>query len=241
MENWKLEPAHDHGLALGERFQSLQRESGLLEVAAHLGWWVLVRTYLQFGHRLKVIGRENLPQEPPFVLIANHTSHLDALVLASLLPARLQDRVFPIAAGDTFFETPLKAAFAAGVMNTLPIWRRKCGPHAMKELRQRLLDLRCVYALFPEGTRSRDGQLLPFKPGLGMLIAETEVPVVPCYLAGAHAAWPANRTVPQFRPITLRVGRPMVFADKKNVRAAWEEIATAAEQAVRSLAGQHAD
>ena len=83
MQDWKLEPARDLGMSLGERSRSLRRECGLIETAAHLGWWSLMRAYLRVGHRLTVHGREHLPSEPPFVLVANHTSHLDALVLAA--------------------------------------------------------------------------------------------------------------------------------------------------------------
>src|SRR2546423_1144054 len=111
MENWKLEPARDLGLPPGQRLRSLRRESGLVETAAHVAWWALVRGYLAACHRLVIEGRHHLPEKPPFVLVANHASHFDALVLASPFPWRLRDRVFPIAAGDVFFETPVRSAF----------------------------------------------------------------------------------------------------------------------------------
>ena len=118
-------------------------------------------------------------------MIANHASHLDAVLLASVLPCRLCDRVFPVAAGDVFFNTPGMSLFAANLLNALPMWRKNCGSHALKDLRKRLVDEPCGLILFPEGARSRDGSLLPFKVGLGMLIAGTSVPVIPCYLDGA--------------------------------------------------------
>src|SRR5438067_6430948 len=73
MEKWKLEPAHDHGLKPAQRWQSLHRESGLLESAAHMVWGLGVRFYLQCWHRLAIRGREHLPIKPPFVLTANHS------------------------------------------------------------------------------------------------------------------------------------------------------------------------
>lgn len=235
---WKLEPARDLGLPFTERLRSHQRESGLVGTAAHLAWWGLVRAYLGVCHRLTVLGQENIPQAPPFLLVANHVSHLDALVLAAPLPWRLRDRVFPIAAGDTFFETSARSVFAAGFLNALPMWRRKCGPHAMQQLRQRLLNEPCAYILFPEGTRSRGGTLGRFKPGLGMLVAGADVPVVPCHLEGTHAALPPNRSVPRFRQITVRVGKPLRFGEKPNDRTGWEAIAAETEEAVRGLAGE---
>ena len=71
------------------------------------------------------------------------------------LPLRLRNCVFPLAAGDTFFETPAIAAFAAGMMNAPPLWRKNCGHHAIETLRQRPVAEPCGYILFPEGTRSR--------------------------------------------------------------------------------------
>jgi 1-acyl-sn-glycerol-3-phosphate acyltransferase len=236
VEEWKLQPARDMGLDPVQRFRSFDRESGLVQTALHQIWWILVRGYLSFGHRLKIIGRERIPTDPPFLLVANHASHLDALVLATPLPWRLRDQIFPIAAGDVFFETPAIAMFAAGMLNALPMWRKKCGPHALQQLRQRLLDEPCAYILFPEGARSRDGNLLPFKPGLGMLVAGTPAPVVPCHLGGTYAALHPETRWPKFgERITLRVGEPLVFHDVANKREGWEQIARATRRAVEEL------
>jgi 1-acyl-sn-glycerol-3-phosphate acyltransferase len=232
---WNLEPAKDIGLQPRERLRSLRRESGLVSTGLHLAWWTVVRGYLAVWHRLVILGRENIPQQPPFILVANHTSHLDALVLASPLPWRLRDRVFPIAAGDVFFDTPLASAFAAGLLNALPMWRKKCGPHALEQLRHRLIEEPCVYILFPEGTRSRDGTVLPFKPGLGMLVAETGVPVVPCYLDGCFHALAAEQHWPRPRPIRVRIGEPLDFADVPNNRDGWLRITAAVEDRVKRL------
>ena len=130
------------------------------------------------------------------MLIANHTSHLDSIVLGSVLPCRWCDRVFPVAAGDVFFESPVRSLFSAQLINALPMWRKHCGPHALAELKDRLLNEPCGYILFPEGMRSRDGSLQHFKAGLGMIVAGTPVPVVPCSIAGASRAWPRARAGP---------------------------------------------
>jgi 1-acyl-sn-glycerol-3-phosphate acyltransferase len=236
VDNWKLEPARDLGLPLPEALRSHQRESGLLSTAGHLTWWALVRGYLAVCHRLTIHGREHLPVEPPFVLAGNHVSHLDALVLAAPLPWRLRDRIFPVAAGDNFFETPVMSFFAAGFLNALPIWRKKCGPHALQQLRERLLGEPCGYILFPEGTRSRDGTMGRFKAGLGMLVAGTYVPVVPCHLEGTYEALPPHGRRPRFCRITMRVGQPLTFAAVPDTRPGWVEIARETEDVVRRLA-----
>lgn len=235
MDPWKIEPARDLTLPMSQRVRSVQRESGLISTALHHACWGVIRTYLAFRHRLAIHGRENLPAKPPYILVANHTSHLDALVLAAPLPWRLRDRVFPIAAGDVFFETPMVSAFSAFFLNALPMWRKKCGPHALKELRDRLVAEECVYVLFPEGARSRDGKLLPFKRGLGMLVAGTPVPVVPCHLDGCFEALPATVKWPRPHPIRVTIGKPLDFSQTPNTRDGWETLMAAVENAVRGL------
>lgn len=237
MQDWKLQPARDLGLPLSQRLRSTRRESGSGELLAQLAWWSAAKSYLKVAHRLRIVGQENLPVEPPFVLVANHSSHLDALILASSLPRRLRHCVFPIVAGDTFFETPAVSLFAATMLNALPLWRKRAGRHEMADLRERLIDGRCIFILFPEGTRSRDGTMGRFKPGLGMLVAGTNVPVVPCYLDGAHRAMPPGAKRPRFGvKLRMTIGKPSLFADHPNERDGWDRIATRVESDVRSLA-----
>src|SRR5258706_7788212 len=187
MEEWKFEPAHDLGLPFPDRLKSLRREGGLAGPLIHIAWRTFIRCYLRLFHRLKVRGAENLPREAPFILVSNHSSHLDVLALAAPCPARLRDRLFPIAAGDTFFEKVPVAAFAAYALNALPLWRKHCDPRDLEELRRRLIDEPCAYVLFPEGTRTRTGELGTFRRGIGALGASTLVPGVPSYLRGAFA------------------------------------------------------
>lgn len=236
METWDLKPAADLALPPLQRLRSVKRESGLVSTGMHLAWWTLVRGYFALWHRLAVSGREHLPKAPPFVLAANHASHLDALALAAPLSWRLRDRVYPIAAGDVFFETPLLTTFAAVCLNALPMWRKKCGPHALQELRKRLVEEPGIYILFPEGARSRDGSMASFKAGLGMLLARTSVPVVPCYLEGCFEALRPETKWPRRWPIRLHISEPLHFADVEDNREGWVHIAKTTEAAVKRLA-----
>lgn len=236
MEPWHYDRAKDHGLPIAQRLRSVNRESGLVGKLGQSLWWTWVKVHLRLLERVAVTGLEHLPEAPPFVLCANHNSHMDALVLATLLPRRLRARTFPVAAGDTFFKTPAKAAFAAGLMNALPMWRRNVGRHAITDLRARLLGQPCGLILFPEGTRSRTGQMARFKPGLGMLVAGRPVPVIPCLLRGTADAWPAGATLPRpGRVITASIGKPLRFDDVPDDRAGWDRIARETESAVRAL------
>jgi 1-acyl-sn-glycerol-3-phosphate acyltransferase len=238
MEPWKLEPAHDTGLTPGERFRSVRRESGLLESLAHHACFSLIRSYFAIAHRLTIIGRERLPAHGPFVLAANHCSHLDALALGAALIPRHRERAFPIAAGDVFFQTKITSTFSAIVLNALPMWRKNCGPHALADLRQKLQEEKAIFIIFPEGGRSRTGSMMPFKHGLGMLVAETNVPVVPCGLVGTFEALPSQGGFPRPVAIKLAIGDPLQFPSTANNRTGWSQIAASLESCVRDLVGQ---
>ena len=236
MKQWNLEPAHDHGLSPVGRLQSVDRESGLIETVSHAVWWRMVKIYLRLAHRVRVEGIEHLPAQPPFVLISNHQSHLDALVLIAQLPWRQRFRAHPLAAADTFFDTPVMSALSAATINALPVNRGRAGAHSLDHLRNRLTVERCIYVLFPEGTRTRDGSIGPFKAGVGMLLAGTTVPAVPCHIDGAFQALPADRRLPRFTPIRVHIGPAIDFQTVSNDRHGWTHVAGELESRVRDLA-----
>jgi 1-acyl-sn-glycerol-3-phosphate acyltransferase len=235
MEPWELQPARDTGLTPGERFRSVRRESGLIESLTHHACFSMLRIYFAVAHRLAIGGREKLPAHGPFVLAANHCSHLDALALGAALTPRHRERAFPIAAGDVFFQSPVTSRFSAIMLNALPMWRKNCGPHALVDLRRKLQEEEAIFIIFPEGGRSRNGSMLPFKHGIGMIVAETSVPVVPCGLAGTFEALPPNQKLPRPVSIKLTIGDALEFASTPNNREGWSQIAHSVESSVRDL------
>jgi 1-acyl-sn-glycerol-3-phosphate acyltransferase len=241
MQDFDIRPAKDIGLRTWDRLSSVRRESGPVTSALHTAWAVAGRAYFALWHRLQVIGRERLPAEPPFVICSNHSSHLDALALASPLRFDVRSRVFALAAGDVFFESAFAIAFAAGFINALPVWRKKRTPHALRELRDKLLGTPCGFILFPEGGRSRDGDMLPFKSGMGMLVAGTPVPVIPCHITGSSEAMPAGVRFPRPKRITIRVGEPLTFSDVSNDKIGWERIVRVVEDRVKRLGARQPD
>jgi len=234
---WNLSPARDHGLATRDRLASPLRERSLGGLVINAAWRRVVRAYLAAAHRLRVTGRENLPHAGPFVMIANHASHLDALTLTSVLRGPPARRVHALAAADTFFTSVANSAFAAYAINALPVARKGGGREGMRAMRERLIQDGFVYVIFPEGTRTRTGALAPFKPGIGMLVAGTDIPVVPCWIEGVFAAWPAVRKLPRPAPVAVTIGAPLRFAEVTDDAEGWSEVAAACEAAVRGLGG----
>ncbi|HYD01144.1 MAG TPA: lysophospholipid acyltransferase family protein [Phycisphaerales bacterium] len=232
---WSFQPAADHGLSETERAKSSKREAGLGTLIVSALSMTATRTGLALWHRYSVVGREHLPTQTPFVMVANHASHLDHAALRSALPLRLRVRTHPLAAGDVFFSSTLRAAVATRTINALPMWRKKVGPHALADLRDRLQVGDVGFVLFPEGARTRDGNLMKFKAGIGMLVAGLEVPVIPAWLDGCFRAMPPHTVVPRPRKITARFGAPLRFKETPNTRQGWEHVIAQVEAAVREL------
>ena len=235
MTDWELRPARDHGLSPAERLRSQGREPGLGSLVLGTAWRALVWCYLRLFHRLRVVPARPHWPEPPFVLVANHASHLDALTLAASLPPQLARRAFALAAGDTFFTSLPLAAFASYAINAHPVWRKRTKASDLAAMRQRLDD-GAILMVFPEGTRTRTGAMGRFQPGIGALVAGTSVPVLPCRIEGAYAAWPATRRLPRPGRLRLHVGAPLRFDAVAADRAGLAVVAGQCEAAVRALA-----
>jgi len=237
VDSFRYKPARDIDLSPTQRRLSVRREVGTVGVVVQRGVWAGVRVYLKAYHRWSIEGADRLPQCPPFVLVANHTSHLDALMLAAALPASARRSVYPIAAGDVFFHNVPVSILATGLINALPMWRHGSAVrHALGDLRARLTDEPCGFILFPEGRRGRDHLMQEFKAGLGMLVAGQKVPVVPCRLTGALEALPPGRTIPRPRTLRLQVGPALMFDALENSRTGWETVATETRAAIEKLA-----
>ncbi|QQE10305.1 1-acyl-sn-glycerol-3-phosphate acyltransferase [Planctomycetota bacterium] len=239
MKEWKYETARDHGEVGVKRMESVRREMGLIGAVTCRIWSMFIRTYLRSMHRLEVHGKNNIPKQGPFVLVANHTSHLDALILGSLASETMRDRVFSIAAGDVFFKDGVRGTASALLINALPMKRGKMGRHAMTDLRTRLVEDKVGYVIFPEGTRARDGHLGDFKAGIGMLVCDTDVPVIPCWIEGAWKAWPSNKKIPNRGKISISIGQPKTAQDLSNDMKGWKECAAQLKDAVLQTQNQN--
>jgi 1-acyl-sn-glycerol-3-phosphate acyltransferase len=234
MATWRYEPARDLDQTVMERLRRFPREPDMLVYGLRSAVALALRTWLKAYHRLEITGREHLPAEGSFVMVANHSSHLDALCLLAALPLRKLHRAFPAAAADYFFVDLPRIAAAAIVVNALPFAREVGARQSLALCRQLLASPGNILLLFPEGSRTTTGEIGEFKPGIGLLLAGSSVPVVPCHLAGAFAAWPKGSAIPQPRRVRVRIGAPRRFdhlaVDKESMLRVARELQTAVEE-----------
>ena len=236
MDSWHYEPTADFDKSPIERLKTFPREPDLWIYALRMVATFCIRAAMRVWHRLEIVGREHLPSEGSFVMVANHSSHLDAAALLAAVPIKKVHRAFPAAAADYFFTNLPKVAFSAIVINAMPFDRRE-NPKQSLDLCRRLLDAPGhILVLFPEGTRTPDGNMGRFKPGIGFLTAGTEFPVVPCYLEGAYRAWPKGKWIPRPRKLRLVIGEPVTFRDRAPVKEDAVAIADALRERVAALA-----
>jgi len=232
---WQYEPAPDLDKSLADRLRRFPREPDLTVYALRSFVALLLRAWLRFYHRLEIVGRENLPANGSYVVVANHSSHLDTLCLLSAMPLRKLHRAFPAAAQDYFFVSVPRLAIAAVVVNALPFGRQKHIRNSLELCRQLLANPGNVLILFPEGTRTTTGQMGEFKPGIGSLVAGTDLPVVSCHLTGGFQAWPRGKWFPRPRKLILRIGQPRNYAGLVPGREAAEQICADLQKAVADL------
>lgn len=175
-------------------------------VAQHL----VMKPYIWSALSVHTHGMRNLDGlKPPFVVVANHSSHLDAPLIYGSLPRRLSKNLAAGAASDYFFDSWYKALPTALFFNSFPVERQ--GMRGRRGMAGVLLNEGIPLLLFPEGTRSRTGAMANFKPGAAALSISRNVPVLPMALVGAYAAMPYGATVPvPGRPhVHVVFGRPL--------------------------------
>jgi len=165
------------------------------------------------------------------VVVANHSSHLDAPLVMSGVPHYISRDLATGVAADYFFTAWHKKFFTQLVFNAFPVDRR--GEGANRGLSKKLLAAGVPLLIFPEGTRSKTGKMAPFQIGAASLALSTQVPVVPVALIGAHEAMPRGANWPRRGrpPVVVAVGAPLRARSNENAIGFNERI----EAAVRAL------
>lgn len=188
-----------------------------IEAGIRFTMWLVFR----FVFHLSVKGVEYLPRHKPFLLAANHVSHLDPFVVLLSIPPSVFDHLLTLG-WETYFQGWFRA------------WVGRLG-HVLTVGTDTPLDtlLQIVaFALrhgksmliFPEGERSIDGHLLPFRKGIGIVACETGVPVVPVWIEGTYQVLPVGKRWPRRHTISLYFGKPCTIS--RDLRKKWtaEEV-----------------
>jgi 1-acyl-sn-glycerol-3-phosphate acyltransferase len=182
----------------------------------------------------KVEGREWVRElERPVIFAANHSSHADTSLILHALTDSARDRTVVAAAADYWFKRPFLGNVVSLFLNTFP-FSRTGGAQAQLHSSSQLLKSGWNLVLFPEGSRSVDGRIQEFKPGVGFLAKETGTPVVPMHIRGAFQVMPRHQKVPLPGPVRVRIGKPMTPGKSEGTR----EFTARVETAVRELSAE---
>ena len=190
--------------------------------------YTLCKTIAKVGFRYQAFGQENIIEDGPAIMAANHQSYLDPPLVGITCRAELY-----FLARKTLFKNKLFGSILSRV-NALPVDLSGADLTAVRTIIN-LLKQGHRTVIFPEGTRSLTGQIQHARPGIGMIIAKTLAPVVPMRIFGSFQAWPKGGTI-QPCPITVVVGKPIRFKKEEfdgKSREAYQKIG---EQVLATIA-----
>ena len=208
-----------HDLVTGKRhLASLEKREGkksdneaddikLPALVAHLGKRGLAKAQRWFytqALQTKVRGEAYIPQHTNFIVAANHSSHLDMGALKVSL-GDAGHELASLAAADYFFKNKWRRAYFKNLTNLVPM-ERSGSIRKSLGIAERVLRNGKSLVLFPEGTRSRTGEMADFLPSLGYLALHSDTGILPAYIEGAHAALPVGATIPKKRDLGVYFG-----------------------------------
>jgi 1-acyl-sn-glycerol-3-phosphate acyltransferase len=178
---------------------------------------LVARPLAQFFTGADVVGRENLPKLGPAIIAANHTSHVDTLLLLTIFPTRLMGRLRPVAAADYFLRGPVIGWFSRNLVGIVPIERHSQGGEDVLAPARQALEAGDIVIIFPEGTRGpANDELAPLKAGVARLSAAfPQAPVIPVWLEGAGRVLPKGAFLPAPMNCTVLVGEPIAWRGDK--------------------------
>ena len=187
-----------------------QHEEGDIRIPAPLAR--LAKRGLAAGQRLlyqgalqtTVRGQAHIPQHTHFIVAANHSSHLDMGAVKVALGEAGRD-LASLAAADYFFSNKWRRAYFSNLTNLVPM-ERSGSIRKSLAIAEAVIRRGRSLMLFPEGTRSRTGDMADFLPSLGYLALRAEAGILPAYIRGAHASLPPGATIPKKRDLEVCFG-----------------------------------
>jgi 1-acyl-sn-glycerol-3-phosphate acyltransferase len=172
---------------------------------------------------LKTYGVKNVPRTGGVLLVSNHQSYLDPILIGVHI-----FRPISYLAKSELFENPLFGWFIRG-LNAFPVRQGAGDVGAVKETILRLQEGGALN-IFPEGSRSEDGQLQPIERGASLVIRRAKVPVVPVVIQGSFRAWPRGKKIFRGSPVRLLYGPPIQLAHLRP-----DEISKTIDSTFRSM------
>ena len=190
----------------------------------------LLRVFFEMFFRGQASGMQNLPSSGGFLIAANHASFIDPPAIGSLVP-----RQIAYFARKTLWK-PGFASWWLDSVGTIPV-DRDGGQDvsAIKRVLRALKEERGLI-LFPEGTRTPDGNLQPAKPGVGFIAVKTQVPVIPVRIFGSFEAYGKDRP-PRFgTQVSVVFGRPLAPAECDDPKAGKDRAQVASDRIMAAIA-----
>jgi len=191
--------------ALRQRFLTAPSLVNRLTGVASLS---LLEGLFRIAFRLTVTGTDQLPKHGPYLIASNHLSFIDPFILLSALPRSVFAQLYTLG-WEPYFRSPFRL-WVARVGHVIPV-----GPEtpviSVLRASAALLSSGKSLLIFPEGERSIDGQLLPFKKGIGVLACELSVPIIPVKIEGSFQAWPPDAQRPHLHPIKVNIGKSLTI------------------------------
>lgn len=167
--------------------------------------WVMTRHVDHFCDPLTVEGRDLIADlRGPVIIMPNHSSHMDTPVALSMLPERIRSRTYVGAAADKFYRPGKRAWWFSLFYGAFPIHRG--GGSGALDYARKLLDRGDSIMLYPEGTRSPNGEMARFHHGVSLLATQAGVPVVPIYMEGLRNVMPKGQREPRPAAVHVRIG-----------------------------------
>jgi 1-acyl-sn-glycerol-3-phosphate acyltransferase len=182
----------------------------------------------RIGFKYRAYGQENIIEEGPAIMAANHQSYFDP----PLVGITCRNELYYLAR-KTLFDKKVLGPIISRV-NALPVDLSRGDLAAFRAI-MNLLKEGHRTVIFPEGTRSLTGQIQQARPGIGMIIARTLAPVVPMRIFGSFEAWPKGGKI-RLHPITVVVGKPMRFKKEDFAAHNREVYQKVSEQVLAAIA-----
>ncbi|MDP6685343.1 MAG: lysophospholipid acyltransferase family protein [Candidatus Omnitrophota bacterium] len=168
---------------------------------------LLAKLVFKVLFNLKIFGRRNFPKEGPIIVASNHASFIDPVAIGIGASRKMYFMARGSLFRSRFFGKYLR------LINTFPVKLKGGDINAFKMTLGKLKDKRAVL-IFPEGTRSVDGNLQKPHSGIGFLQVASGASILPCYVKGSEEALPKGVKLPRFKRVSVHFGKQMRFDDR---------------------------